>query len=141
MTILRSLAAACALSLALAVPAVADAEPTGAPDARAVIQMQLDAFEAEAVDEAYEYAAPNVQRMFPTPGIFGRMVQRGYPMVWDPAQAEFLDARPLGSGLVQRLRFVDRKGQPYIAEYMMMRVEGEWRIAGVSITRDESFGV
>ena len=136
----RTLAIAWMLSLSPAFPALAD-DPAGADEARAVIRMQLDAFEAEAVEEAYEFAAPNIRRLFPTPRVFGRMVRRGYPMVWDPAEAEFLDARKLGDNIVQRLRFIDRKGQPYIAEYMMVRVEGEWRIAGVSITRDESFGV
>ncbi len=140
MTTIRSLAAACALSLALALPAHAE-DPAGAEDARAVIQSQLDAFGAEAVDEAYEYAAPNIRRMFPTPGVFGRMVKRGYPMVWDRQESEFLGARKLGDGIVQRLRLIDRKGQPYIAEYMMLMVDGAWRIAGVSITKDQSLGV
>jgi len=140
MKTVRTLATACALSLALVFPAMAD-DPAGAEDARAVIQSQLDAFEAEAVEEAYELAAPNIRRMFPTPQVFGSMVKRGYPMVWDPADSEFLDARPEGSGIVQRLRFVDRKGQPYIAEYTMAKVDGEWRIAGVRITPDQSFGV
>jgi len=136
----RTLAAACVLSCALALPAKAD-DPAGGDAARAVIQSQLDAFASESVDEAYEYAAPNIRRMFPTPGIFGRMVRRGYPMVWDRTDTEFLGAKKLGDGIVQRLRLVDGKGQPYIAEYMMILVDGEWRIAGVSITKDESFAV
>jgi hypothetical protein len=79
--------------------------------------------------------------MFPTPGVFGSMVKRGYPMVWNPADAEFLDAKPMGDGIVQRLRFVDQQGRAHIGEYMMVQVDGEWRIAGVKITRDESLGV
>jgi hypothetical protein len=106
-----------------------------------VIQSQLDAFSAESAADAYAFAAPNIQRIFPTPEAFGRMVQRGYPMVWDPADAEFLDAKPRGNGIVQRLRFIDQKGRAHIAEYMMVKVDGDWRIAGVSITRDDSFGV
>ena len=133
------LAACAALMLALA-PAGA-AEPEGAEAARAVIQSQLDAFDREAVDEAYEYAAPTIQRMFPTPGIFGEMVQRGYPMVWDPADTEFLDAEPRGDGsLIQRLRLVDKAGRPFIAEYRMEMIDGEWRIAGVQIVEDRSIG-
>ena len=79
--------------------------------------------------------------MFPSPQVFGSMVKRGYPMVWNPSDTEFLDAKPMGDGLVQRLRIIDRQGQAHIAEYVMVMVEGDWRIAGVSITRDESFGV
>ena len=140
MKTVRTLALACSLSLTLALSAHAD-NPSGADDARAVIQSQLDAFEAKSPEDAYEFAAPNVRRIFPTPQVFGSMVKRGYPMVWNPSDTEFLDARTMGEGLVQRLRIVDRAGQPYIAEYMMVMVDGDWRIAGVSITRDESFGV
>ncbi len=136
----RLLAAACLLALSLAIPAQAE-ELDGSADARSVIQSQLDAFSAESAEEAYEYAAPNIRRMFPTARVFGLMVRRGYPMVWSPADTEFLDARKLGDSIIQRLRVIDRQGRAHIAEYMMVRVEGEWRIAGVSITRDDSFGV
>lgn len=116
-------------------------ELSGAEAARAVIQSQLEAFQRQAVDDAYQYAAPNIRRIFPTPDVFGRMVKNGYPMVWDPAETEFLDAEPRGDAIVQRLRFVDRKGRPYLAEYMMLMVDGEWRIAGVEIKEDRSYGV
>ena len=140
MKTVRSLAAAVLVAAALALPAHAG-DPAGAADARSVIQSQLDAFRAKSAEDAYEFAAPNIRRLFPTPKVFGLMVRRGYPMVWDPADAEFLDARSLGDGIVQRLRFIDRQGRAHIAEYMMIMVDGDWRIAGVSITRDESFGV
>ena len=115
-------------------------EPSGAEAARAVIQSQLDAFQSEAVGTAYTFAAPNIQRMFPTPEVFGRMVRNGYPMVWDPAETDFLSAEPRGDGIVQRLRIVDQAGVPYIAEYIMREVDGEWRIAGVQIKKDDSYG-
>lgn len=140
MKTVRTLALACSLSLTLALAAHAD-DPAGADAARAVIQSQLDAFEAESAEDAYAYAAPNIRRLFPTPQMFGRMVKRGYPMVWNPSDTEFLGARKLGNGLVQRLRIIDREGRAHIAEYMMILVDGAWRIAGVSITRDDSFGV
>jgi len=142
MNTIRTLATACALSFCLAMPAHADdPDAAAAVAARDVIQSQLDAFEADSAKDAYEFAAPNIRRMFPTAQIFGRMVRQGYPMVWDPADTEFLDAKQDGDRIVQRLRLIDRQGQPYIAVYMMMQVDGVWRIAGVSITRDDSFGV
>lgn len=115
-------------------------EPSGANDARTVIESQLQAFQDEAVETAYGYAAPNVRRLFPTPEVFGKMVRNGYPMVWDPAETEFLGAEPRGAMIVQRLRLVDQKGVPYIAEYAMLMVDGEWRIAGVEIKKDNSYG-
>lgn len=116
-------------------------EPNGADAARAVIQSQLDAFQSDAVGAAYDFAAPNIQRMFPTPEVFGRMVRNGYPMVWDPAETDFLSAEPRGDTIVQRLRIVDQAGVPYIAEYIMREIDGEWRIAGVQIKKDDSYGV
>ena len=140
MKTVRTLAVACLIAASLAMPAHAE-ELDGAADARAVIQSQLDAFGAESAEGAYEFAAPNIRSMFPSAKVFGMMVKRGYPMVWDPADTEFLDAKKRGNGIVQRLRVIDQKGRAHIAEYMMVQVDGEWRIAGVSITRDESFGV
>ena len=131
-------AAAVLIGLSLG-PAWAD-EPVGSNAARSVIQSQLDAFDEGAVSDAYRFAAPNIQRLFPTPEVFGKMVQGGYPMIWDPSQVEFLDALSRGAMIVQRLRVVDQAGVPYIAEYAMLEVEGEWRIAGVEIVRDDSFG-
>ncbi len=115
-------------------------EPDGAEAARDVIQSQLEAFQADAVGTAYEFAAPNIKRIFPSPDVFGRMVRNGYPMVWNPAEVDFLEAFPRGGLIVQRLRIVDQSGSPYIAEYAMLEVDGEWQIAGVEIIKDDSFG-
>lgn len=140
MKTIRTLAAACLIVASFAMPAHAD-DAEGVAEARAVIQSQLDAFVAESAEDAYEFAAPNIRSMFPSAKVFGQMVKRGYPMVWSPADTEFLDAKKRGNGIVQRLRVIDRKGRAHIAEYMMVQVDGEWRIAGVSITRDMTFGV
>ncbi len=140
MKTVRTLAAACLIAASLTMPAHAEGLE-GAADARAVIQSQLDAFSAKSAEDAYEFAAPNIRGMFPSAKVFGQMVKRGYPMVWSPADTEFLDAKALGKGIVQRLRVIDQKGRAHIAEYMMIQVDGEWRIAGVKITRDKTFGV
>jgi len=140
MKLLHKLIGVLLFSAVLASPARAE-EPSGAEAARAVIQSQLDAFRSESVETAYDFAAPNIQRMFPTPEVFGRMVRNGYPMVWDPAETDFLTAEPRGDTIVQRLRIVDQGGVPYIAEYIMRQVGGEWRIAGVQIKKDDSYGV
>lgn len=139
MGLLARMIGAALLSFAVITPATAE-EPSGADDARSVIQLQLEAFQDEAVATAYEFAAPNIRRIFPTPEGFGKMVRNAYPMVWDPAQTEFLQAEKRGSMIVQRLRLVDQKGVPYIAEYAMLMVEGAWRIAGVEIKKDTSYG-
>jgi len=140
MSIFARIFGAAIVSLALAGNGYAD-EPDGAEAARTVIQSQLDAFGEESVGTAYSFAAPNVQRIFPSPDAFGRMVRNGYPMVWNPADTDFLDAVPRGDMIVQRLRVIDQAGVPYIAEYIMIEIDGEWRIAGVDIKKDNSYGV
>lgn len=132
---------ACALAIAVAFSGAGRAgEPAGAEDARAVIQSKLDAFQAEQVETAYDFAAPNIRRIFPTPDRFGNMVKNGYPMVWDPAETSFLDAAPRGDAIVQRLRIIDKAGRAYIAEYTLQLIDGAWRIAGVQIEEDNSYG-
>ena len=76
------------LSLALAIVAVL---PTSAqealapnPDIEAVIGSQFNAFRAEDVTDAWQYASPNIQGQFGNPQNCGRMVQQAFPMVWQP---------------------------------------------------------
>ncbi len=140
MNTIRTLAVTCLIVASFALPTHAG-ELEDAADARAVIQMQLDAFGAKSAEDAYEFAAPNIRSVFPTARVFAMMVKRGYPMVWEHADTEFLDSKKLGEGLVQRLRVIDQKDRAYIAEYLMIQVDGEWRVAGVRIKRDDSIGV
>ena len=139
MRVIYKLIAAGLFSITLSTIAYAE-EPPGAEEARAVIQSQLSAFEDEAVDTAYGFAAPNIQRIFPTPEVFGRMVRNGYPMVWNPSETSFLDAEQRGDTIVQSLRIVDQAGSSFIAEYQMVMIDGEWRISGVQIKKDDSYG-
>ena len=139
MRVIYKLIAAGLFSITLSTIAYAE-EPPGAEEARAVIRSQLSAFEDEAVDTAYGFAAPNIQRIFPTPEVFGRMVRNGYPMVWNPSETFFLGAEQRGDTIVQSLRIVDQAGIPFIAEYQMVMIDGKWRISGVQIKKDDSYG-
>jgi len=140
MRVLTKLFAVGVFSLASMGTAYAD-EPSGAEAAREVIQSQISAFEDKEIQTAYGFAAPNIQRIFPNPQVFGRMVREGYPMVWNPSETLFLDVERRGEALVQRLRIVDQAGVSYVAEYIMVRINGEWRIAGVQIEEETSYGV
>ena len=68
-----------------------------------VIGNQLDAFNARDVDEAWQYASPNIKRLFGSAGNFGMMVQQGYPMVWDNAEVRFLELRDVRGNLWQKV--------------------------------------
>ena len=98
-----------------------------------VIGSQLQAFNDRDLDEAWQYAAPNIQGIFGNAQNFGMMVQRGYPMVWSNRDVRFLDLKDMGVGQVQRLRLRDTSGGFHFLEYQMVRTSDGWRIAGVQI--------
>ena len=132
------------LSLARAILGTGPVSAQGAEaDAaiQGVIGSQMQAFRDGDIPQAWSHASPMIKGLFGSENNFARMVQNGYPMVWDPSKTKFLDAIPRGDMIVQRLQIIDQKGRAYIAEYAMLMVDGEWRIAGVEIKEDKSFGV
>ena len=74
----------------LAVPVPAAAQEG---DIRDVISSQIDAFLEDDFVTAFTFAHPSIRNMFRTPDNFGRMVRNGYPMVWRPAEVDYLDLR------------------------------------------------
>ena len=135
MTRLLPLLAFCLALLAAPAPTRAD----NGEDIRAVIAAQLEAFQRDDWEGAFTYASPGIRSIFRTPDRFGGMVRRGYPMVWRPARVEAgpLEAGP--NGPVQVMFIEDSRGILHMAAYEMQRVDGEWRINGVSIRRAEAF--
>ncbi|MBY6003343.1 DUF4864 domain-containing protein [Salipiger bermudensis] len=126
-TKLRNLTLSLIVGLALAGPAIAqdDAAIEG------VIRQQLDAFLAGDVDAAWGYASPEIQRLFGNPENFGRMVERGYPMVWAPGDVRFGALSESDGGLWQTVIVQDAEGALHALQYQMEQVDGSWRIAGV----------
>lgn len=112
-----------------------------AEEIEGVIGRQLEAFNARDVDEAWQYAAPNIQGMFRNAQNFGVMVQRGYPMVWSNKDPEFLDLTDLGNVQVQRLMLRDQDNARHFLEYQMVRTASGWRIAGVRLLPAPDIGV
>lgn len=110
------------------------------PAIEETIQGQFNAFIARDVDEAFQYASPNIQGLFQTPENFGRMVQQGYPMVWDPGQVDFIDLQSLGSIIVQRVQVIDQSGTAHYLGYAMVETESGWVINGVQILRAPGVG-
>lgn len=110
------------------------------PDIEATISSQFDAFLDRDVEAAWQYASPNIQRLFRTPENFGSMVQNGYPMVWTPDRVEFIDLQSLGSIIVQRVEVIDQAGTAHYLGYQMIETETGWRINGVQILRAPQVG-
>jgi hypothetical protein len=110
------------------------------PDIEATIQSQFDAFLDRDVGEAWQYASPNIQSLFGSPERFGQMVQSGYPMVWTPAEVDFIDLQTLAGIIVQRVEVIDQSGTAHYLGYQMIETENGWRINGVQILRAPQVG-
>jgi len=98
-----------------------------------VIGSQLQAFNERDIEEAWQYAAPNIQGAFGNAQNFGMMVQRGYPMVWTNRDVRFLQLEDIGGRQYQRLMLQDANGGLHMLEYQMVQTADGWRIAGVQI--------
>ncbi len=98
-----------------------------------VIGSQLEAFNNRDILEAWEYASPNIKRLFGNPGNFGMMVQQGYPMVWDNADVRFLELRDIRGNLWQKVMVRDAQGALHILDYQMIETADGWQINGVQL--------
>ncbi|EYD74002.1 hypothetical protein Rumeso_04444 [Rubellimicrobium mesophilum DSM 19309] len=99
----------------------------------AVIADQLSDFNARDVPGAWEHASPGIQGIFGTPENFGRMVEDGYPMVWDNHDARFLELGEEGGALHQRVLLKDPEGRGWVLDYEMVELPDGWRIDGVQV--------
>lgn len=111
------------------------------PDIESTIQSQLDAFSTGNVFTAWTFASPTIQQMFQHPMYFGAMVERGYPMVWQPGETTYLGLREEGDRLVQQVQILDQTGRGHLLDYEMVQIDGRWRIAGVTVLRGQHLGV
>lgn len=118
------------MALGGTVPGPAAAQDT---DIRGVISSQIDAFKADDFNTAFSFAAPTIQNIFRTPENFGRMVSQGYPMVWRPADVEYLELRQENGAIFQDLRITDAEGRVHLLEYRMTEMATGWKISGVRL--------
>lgn len=117
-------------------PGILSAQEQQAPTAiGAVIRDQIAAFQRDDLDAAFAHASPSIQSKFGTAEVFGQMVARGYPMIWRPARYAIGELAEDSRGPVQTVTFVDETGTAYEADYLMERVDGVWRIDGVTLRR------
>jgi hypothetical protein len=99
----------------------------------AVIADQLADFVARDVPGAWEDASPMIQGLFGSPENFGRMVENGYPMVWDNSNARFMELRDEVGRLRQKVMVRDAQGREWLLDYEMVEIEGGWKINGVQV--------
>jgi ketosteroid isomerase-like protein len=104
-------------------------------DIEAVISDQIEAFKADDFDTAFTFATPRLQELFQSPENFRRMVTTGYPMVWRPAEVDYLDLREEGGQMFQIVQITDAKGFTHLLLYQMEQTDAGWRIAAVSVMK------
>ena len=105
-----------------------------------VIGSQLEAFNDRDITGAWQYASPNIKRLFGNSGNFGMMVQQGYPMVWDNAEVRFLELREIGGFLWQKIMLRDKAGNLHILDYQMVETAEGWQINGVQLLQAPDVG-
>jgi hypothetical protein len=116
--------------VALCLPAPALAQDTSIED---VIRDQLQSFNDRDIAGAWEHASPFIKGMFGTPENFARMVENGYPMVWDNTDVRFLDRNELENLTRQEVQIQGPDGVFYILDYQMIETPDGWQINGVYV--------
>lgn len=101
-----------------------------------VIKNQITAFLAEDSDTAFQFAAPNIKKVFPTADVFMEMVKRSYQPVYKPNQYRFGKTHHDNSRIAQSVFIEDSNGIAYEAIYELRKQEnGKWLISGVYLQK------
>lgn len=125
---MRQLLLSFIVCIGLAGSAVAQSrEITGTIDA------QIEAFQNDDLVRAFSYASPGIRQVFQTPESFGAMVRGGFPMVWRPAEVQYLELREVAGNLWQKVRITDAAGRVHVLDYQMVNLERIWKINAVQI--------
>lgn len=104
------------------------------------IQAQLDAMAADDFVRAYDYASPNIRRLFGPVENFEAMVKRGYPMVWQHQAVKMLELRRVAGNLWQRVLVTDLQGRSFLLDYMMVETPDGWQINAVQLLPPQEVG-
>jgi hypothetical protein len=107
-----------------------------------IIAAQLDAFSTDDGAGAYSFAAPAIQRIFPSPESFMSMVRQGYAPVYRRQSYAFgTIGAEMGGQPTQHVTIVDANGKAWTALYAMERQpDGSWKINGCMLVEAPSAG-
>ena len=131
-----------AAASAMFVPSSAGAAETyDAPTKAAlqeVITSQLKAFEKDDAKTAESFAAPAIKERFPEPSQFLDMVKQNYAALIHPRSTQFAEVTDSPHGPLQKVTIVAADGTVWSAIYSFEKVEGQWRITGCGLAKDET---
>ena len=102
-------------------------------DIQSTIGNQIEAFQADDFETAFDFASPNLQQLFGSSENFRSMVTRGYPMVWKPAEVRYLELAEVGGSFFQKVLIKDQEGIVHILGYRMLKTDMGWKINGVQL--------
>lgn len=102
-------------------------------DIQSTIGNQIEAFQADDFETAFDFASPNLQQLFGSSENFRSMVTRGYPMVWKPAEVSYLELAEVGGSFFQKVLIKDQEGIVHILGYRMLETDMGWKINGVQL--------
>ena len=102
-------------------------------DIQSTIGNQIEAFQADDFETAFDFASPNLQQFFGSSENFRSMVTRGYPMVWQPAEVRYLELAEVGGSFFQKVLIKDQEGIVHILGYRMLETDMGWKINGVQL--------
>ena len=112
-------------------------DPANATAVRGVIERQIEAFRRDDAAGAYAFAAPSIQRLFPSEELFLGMVRNGYKPVYRPRSYTFGDLEEAPDGLKQSVRVQDADGADWIPVYTLERQpDGAWKITGCVLLKE-----
>ena len=125
------------LLLALAAtPTFADDAPP--PEARVLIERQLDAFAHDDAAAAYALAAPGIKALFPDADTFMTMVKTNYAPVYRHRSVEFGSVTREGDTVEQILTIIDPDNQVWTALYKLERQpDGSWATTGCLLIKSK----
>jgi ketosteroid isomerase-like protein len=129
------LVALCAL--AAAGTGASAAEKLNAADRQAIeqtIRHQLDAFNRDDAERAFNFATPDIQRMFGSSDRFMRMVRDNYEPVYRPASVRFIRVDLTDGQWVQTVQITDEEGRVWRALFTMRRQPDRgWKVGGCQL--------
>lgn len=99
-----------------------------------VIRQQLLAFRDKNISKAYSLAAPQIRQNFHNSEYFMHIVRVAYPQLLDFKTVKFPKLRKVdGEAFSQIVTVQDKQGTRHKVRYMMLKISGQWKIAGCSI--------
>ncbi len=136
---LAAVCAAVSLTLSLPQTALADEIDKATQDAlQSIITQQIEAFGRDDAATAQSFAAPGIKQKFPDAKDFNDMVHRSYAPLIHPKSTHFDATGQTALGPIQKVTIVDSEGQAWTAVYSFEQIDGQWRINGCALVKEQS---